>query len=101
MDREILYKAARTPAFAFIGLLAFLGLNIWFAFLPVDPTIRLSVKITLCFLTALTLMVFCMHLHRATGLVRLTAAVGFLWLALMIGLIMADVLNRAYVPAPW
>jgi cytochrome c oxidase subunit 4 len=50
---------------------------------------------------AFTLMVFCMHLHRATGLLRLAAATGFGWLAIMICLTLTDYFTRASVPPPW
>jgi caa(3)-type oxidase subunit IV len=46
-------------------------------------------------------MVFCMHLHRATGLLRLTAATGFAWLTIMIGLMLTDYFTRVPVPPPW
>lgn len=101
MNREILKKTALTPAFALLGLLALLAINIGFAYWPIGEGIRLPVKLTICVAMAFTLMVFCMHLHRATGLVRLAAAVGFVWLTIMIGLMLTDFVNRVHVPPPW
>ena len=101
MNREILRKTALTPALALTGLLVLLAINIGFAYLPIGQTVRLPVKLTICVAMAFILMVFCMHLHRAAGLLRLTAAVGFVWLAIMIGLMLTDFLNRVPLPRPW
>ncbi|HEX5352878.1 MAG TPA: hypothetical protein VFW60_02245 [Rhodanobacteraceae bacterium] len=101
MNREILKQAARTPALALAGLLILLAINIGFAYFPVGGVVRLPVKLTICVAMAFALMVFCMHLHRATGLLRLAAAVGFIWLGIMIGLMLTDFLNRVPVPRPW
>ena len=101
MNREILRKTALTPALALTGLLILLAINIGVAYLPIGQVVRLPVKLTICVATAFVLMVFCMHLHRAAGLLRLTAAVGFAWLAIMIGLMLTDFLNRVPLPRPW
>ncbi len=101
MNYETLKKTARTPALALAGLLILLAINIGFAYLPVGQAIRLPVKLTICVAMAFALMVFCMHLHRATGLLRLAAAVGFVWIGIMIGLMLTDFLNRVPVPPPW
>jgi cytochrome c oxidase subunit 4 len=101
MNREILKQAARTPALALLGLLALLAINIGLAYAPIGQHLRLPVKLTICFGMAFTLMVFCMHLHRATGLLRLAAATGFAWLAIMIGLMLTDYFTRVPVPPPW
>ena len=101
MNREILKKTARTPALALLGLLILLAINIGLAYAPIGQHVRLAVKLTICFAMAFMLMVFCMHLHRAAGLLRLAAAVGFLWLAIMIGLMLTDYFTRVAVPPPW
>jgi cytochrome c oxidase subunit 4 len=101
LNREILKQAARTPALALLGLLALLAINIGLAYAPIAQHLRLPVKLTICFGMAFTLMVFCMHLHRATGLLRLAAATGFAWLAIMIGLMLTDYFTRVAVPPPW
>lgn len=46
-------------------------------------------------------LLFFMHLKEATVLIRIYAAVGFVWLMLMFGLTLADYLTRHQVPAPW
>ncbi|HEX7368695.1 MAG TPA: hypothetical protein VF284_00250 [Rhodanobacteraceae bacterium] len=101
MNHEILRKTALTPALCLLGLLAFLALNIGFAYMPITQAARLPIKLTICVAMAFVLMVFCMHLHRATGLLRLAASVGFVWLAIMIGLMLTDYFTRVNVPPPW
>jgi cytochrome c oxidase subunit 4 len=101
MNREILKQAARTPALALLGLLALLAVDIGLAYAPIAQHLRLPVKLTICFGMAFTLMMSCMHLHRATGLLRLAAATGFGWLAVMIGLMLTDYFTRVTVPPPW
>jgi cytochrome c oxidase subunit 4 len=101
MNRETFKKTARTPALALLGLLILLALNIGLAYAPNGQGLRLPVKLTICVAMAFLLMVFCMHLHRATGLLRLAAATGFVWLVIMIGLMLTDFLNRVGVPHPW
>lgn len=101
MNLEILKQTARTPALTLLGLLVLLAINIGLAYAPLTQHLRLPVKLTICFGMAFVLMVFCMHLHRATGLLRLAAATGFGWLAIMIGLMLTDYFTRAAVPSPW
>jgi cytochrome c oxidase subunit 4 len=101
MNRDNLKQTARTPALALLGLLALLAINIGLAYMPVGQHLRLPVKLTICFGMAFALMVSCMHLHRATGLLRLAAATGFAWLAIMIGLMLTDYFTRVPVPPPW
>lgn len=101
MNREILKQTARTPALALLGLLALLAINIGLAYAPISQQLRLPLKLTICFGMTFTLMVSCMHLHRATGLLRLAAATGFGWLAIMIGLTLVDYFTRVNVPPPW
>lgn len=49
----------------------------------------------------LLIMVIFMHETQARRLTRMASALGFLWLALLIGLALADFLTRIPVPAPW
>lgn len=50
--------------------------------------------------TLLVMAVF-MHETEARRLTRLVSAVGFLWLAMLIGLALTDFLTRVPVPPPW
>lgn len=50
--------------------------------------------------TLLVMLVF-MHETEARALTRLTSALGFIWLSMLIALALFDVLTRTHVPAPW
>ena len=50
--------------------------------------------------TLLVMSVF-MHETQARGLTRVTSALGFVWLAMLIGLALFDFMTRSVVPAPW
>lgn len=50
--------------------------------------------------TLLVMTVF-MHETEARNLTRLTSVLGFVWLAMLIGLALMDFLTRTPVPAPW
>ena len=49
----------------------------------------------------LLVMAFFMRLRRGPPLLRIAAAVGFAWLAVLIGMTVADVLTRVVLPSPW
>ncbi|MGH8209924.1 MAG: hypothetical protein ACRETD_01940 [Steroidobacteraceae bacterium] len=42
-----------------------------------------------------------MHQTAARSLTRMTSALGFVWLAMLIGLAPFDFVTRAPVPIPW
>lgn len=70
---------------------SFLNLGIF------NTVIRLAVAVA----SALLLMVFFMHESRARALTIMTSALGFIWLALLVGLALTDFTVRVLVPAPW
>ena len=82
------------------ALLALLALSAGSALLPLgtlNPVINFTVSVSK---TLLVMAVF-MHETSARNLTRLVSALGFLWLAILIGLALLDFLTRAPVPAPW
>jgi cytochrome c oxidase subunit IV len=50
--------------------------------------------------TLLVMAIF-MHESEARRLTRIAAALGFVWLAILIGLALTDFLTRVPVPPPW
>jgi len=53
--------------------------------------------------TAMLLLqyLYYMRLWYRRGMLRIVAMTGYYWLALLFGLMLADYLNRHYVPPPW
>lgn len=50
--------------------------------------------------TLLVMAIF-MHETKARKLTRMASALGFIWLAILIGLALTDFLARVPVPSPW
>lgn len=52
---------------------------------------------------AKTLLVMAVFMHEAGArrLTQIASALGFIWLTILIGLMLADFLTRANVPPPW
>jgi len=101
MDRNKAYRdAAKVPALTLAGLLVLLAVNIVCAWLPLHG-VRPFINLAVCIAMALALMTFCMHLRRSNGLLRLVAAVGFIWLSILIGISLTDFLARVPIPPPW
>ena len=98
--KRAVLEAARTPALALLGLLVLLAINIGCAWLPVG-TWRPLIAFAVSTVMTLVLMIFCMHLRNGSATLRLVAAAGFFWLAIMIALSLTDFLGRSPVPAPW
>ena len=64
---------------------------------PFNTVINIGISVTK---TLLVMLVF-MHETEARALTRLTSALGFIWLSMLIALALLDVLTRVHVPAPW
>jgi cytochrome c oxidase subunit IV len=63
----------------------------------VNTVLNLGISVTK---TLLVMSVF-MHETEARNLTRVTSALGFVWLGMLIGLALVDFLTRTPVPVPW
>jgi len=91
---------ARRYLWVLAALLTLLALSAGTAFLKLGPfnsIINLSVSV----LKTLLVMAVFMHETGARNLTRLTSALGFIWLAMLLALSLLDFLTRAVLPAPW
>lgn len=82
------------------ALLALLALSAGTALLKLgtlNTVIALGVSVS----KALLVMAVFMHETEARRLTRMASALGFLWLAILIGLSLTDFLARAPIPPPW
>jgi cytochrome c oxidase subunit 4 len=80
-----------------LGLLALSAGSALLKLGALNPIINMAVSVAK---TLLVMAVF-MHETSARSLTRLVSAVGFIWLAMLLGLSLLDFLTRASVPAPW
>ena len=58
------------------------------------------VALTIAVTKAVLVVLFFMHVRYSTRLTKLVVVGGFVWLALLIGLTMADVVTRGWIPVP-
>jgi cytochrome c oxidase subunit IV len=64
---------------------------------PFNPIINMGISV----LKTLLVMAVFMHETGARALTRLTSALGFIWLAMLLALSLLDFLTRSVIPAPW
>jgi cytochrome c oxidase subunit 4 len=55
------------------------------------------VALTIAVVKALLVVLFFMHVRHSTRLTKLVVVGGFMWLALLIGLTMTDILTRGWI----
>jgi cytochrome c oxidase subunit IV len=82
---------------ALLTLLAVSALSALVKLGPWNSVINVGVSIT----KTLLVMVVFMHETEARNLIRVASALGFVWLAMLIGLAVFDYMTRSPVPAPW
>lgn len=90
---ESIEQVVRAYLSVYLGLLVLLGLTVSLAFVPLGIG-NLAVALGIAFVKAGLIAIFFMHLRRDSGLVRLVAIAGLLWLSLLFGLSLADYLTR-------
>lgn len=83
----------RTYLFVYIALLALLALTIGAALVPLGGW-NTAVNMTIAVAQALLVLIFFMRLRDSSGLQRVVAAVGFVWLSMLFGLTLTDYLTR-------
>ena len=85
--------AAGTYVLVWVGLLVLLALTLGSAYLPLgwlNGVVNLAIAVA----KALLVMTFFMHLRSSHYVLRIAAAAGFFWLAILIGLSLSDFLTR-------
>ena len=88
-------KAVRTILVAWIALLALLALTIAASFAPLGPALLFISYAVAIAKTAIVVWIF-MELRVRDGLQRIALATGFAWLAILLILLFADELTRAW-----
>jgi cytochrome c oxidase subunit 4 len=90
-------KAVRTILVAWAALLVLLALTVAASFAPLGhvlPYVSYGIAVAK---TAIVVWIF-MELRGRDGLQRIALAAGFAWLAILILLVLADTLTRAWAP---
>ena len=84
---------ARTYVFVWIALIGLLLLTLGSAYMRLGA-LNPAINLVIAGCKALLVMYFFMHLRSAHHMLRIAAAAGFFWLALLIGLSLTDFLAR-------
>lgn len=83
----------RTYIFVYVALLLLLGATIGAAYIDLGVW-NSVVAVTIAVVKAVLVILFFMHVKYSGDLIRLYVLAGFFWLALLVGLTLADYLTR-------
>src|SRR5579872_714290 len=89
----------KTYVTVFVSLISLTLLTTAVAFIDLGP-FNTVVALAIAFCKMMLVILFFMHVRHSGGLVRITIIAGFFWLALLIGLTMADYQTRTWTPPP-
>jgi cytochrome c oxidase subunit 4 len=76
-----------------VALLLLLALTVGVAYVDLGPW-NTAVAMLVSLAKGMLILIFFMHLGKASALVRLAACAGFFWLAIMLVLILGDFMTR-------
>jgi cytochrome c oxidase subunit 4 len=81
----------------FVALMVLTGVTTFVAFLDLGP-LNTPVALAIAVTKALLVVLFFMHVRRSTMLTKVVVFGGTFWLALLIGITMADYVSRGWLP---
>ena len=87
----------RTYVVIFATLVALTGVTTAVAFVNLGP-MNVVVMLLIAFTKATLVVLYFMHVRFTSRLTQIAAGGGFVWLAILIGLTLSDVLTRSIVP---
>lgn len=83
----------------FAVLMVLTAITIWVAFYDLG-VLNIFAAITIATVKAYLVVLYFMHMKYSPRILWLTAAAGFIWLFLMIGLTLSDFASRGWLPRP-
>lgn len=89
----------RTYFAIFAALMILTALTVWAAFQDFGA-FNTVVALGIAAFKATLVILFFMHVLYSSSLVRITAAVGFVWLLILFAFTLSDVFSRGWIPAP-
>jgi cytochrome c oxidase subunit 4 len=89
----------KTYVAVFLALIGLTILTTGVAFIDLGP-LNTVVALAIAFSKMLLVLLFFMGLKYSNKIMRTVVIAGFFWLALLIGLAMADYQSRSWTPAP-
>lgn len=85
--------SARSYVLVWLALIALLIVTLASAYVPLG-WVNSAINLAIAAVKALLVVFFFMHLRSGHAMLRIAAATGFFWLALLIGLSLTDFLAR-------
>ena len=89
-DMPTVREIVRRPAWVLLVLLVALGLNIGAAFLPIAPFLKTAFHLIVAAGTVALIAFIFMEMEKKGPTIRLFAAAGFIWIAILFLLIFSD-----------
>jgi cytochrome c oxidase subunit 4 len=86
-------NSAKPLVAIWLSLLALLAVTVVSAYVPMGA-FNTVVNLAIAAAKALLVLIFFMHLREASAAIRLIAAAGFFWLAILLGISLADFFAR-------
>ena len=81
----------------FIALMLLTALTVWAAFQDFG-TFNTVVALTIAIVKATLVILIFMHVLYSSSLVRVAAVAGFVWLLILFGFTITDVISRGWIP---
>ena len=72
------------------------ALTVWAAFInmgPLNDVVAMAIAVT----KATFVVLYFMHVRHSTRLTKITVVAGFLWLAILVGLLLSDYFTRGFL----
>ncbi len=85
----------RANILTWVALMALLAITCGSSFIPLGK-LNLAINLGIAALKALLVFIVFMHLRKERAVIRLVAVVGFLWLAILVGLSATDFVARGW-----
>lgn len=83
----------------FILLMVLTAATVWAAFQDFG-TLNTVVALSIAIVKASLVILIFMHVLYSSSLVRVAAVAGFVWLLILFGFTIADVVSRGWIPLP-
>ncbi len=83
----------------FAALMVLTAATVWAAFQDFG-ILNTVVALAIAIIKATLVILYFMHVRYSSGLVRISAVIGFVFLVLLIGYVAADVVSRGWMPVP-
>ena len=83
----------------FGGLMVLTAITVGAAYLDLGP-MNVVVALTIAITKSTLVVLYFMHVRYSGHLTKVVAAAGFLWLAILMALTLADFLTRGWIPSP-